>query len=401
MSERNFSSGYIALAPETTKGTIAATPSIYTPVYSQSLTTDIKMMSDEPAYGSKFKRFKNLPGIRAHGGSVQVMAEPNSAASWFKMLMQKGSTTGSGPYTHPYTHGNTNPISYTIDLSLVSHVVRFLGMEASKIGVGWREEEMVFDVDLSGLKSFNSREVSSVSGSGPYTITLKSNGQYDSPTTGLIVGDTIQIYDVSAGSYIDCVVDGLSTTTITVSEDVTAATSGDVLTIKPATPSLSVLTPFLWARTRYTFAVDASTALSNSATASNQTRLEPGTTLNIMHEFDNNEGSKRSGDFDPASLPRKRYDVELDSKVFLDSPDRFRDWSELTKSALVMRAFSGSSNQYELRITLNNLKAKNDDAPTESESVIYHEQKFSPEYDESDGQAFDVKIINNKASAAI
>lgn len=398
MSERNASGGYVAIGKESTKGT-AVTPALFTPYYSQSMVTDAMVMSDEPVYGNKFKRFQNLPGVRSHGGSLQVMAEPNTAASWFDMLVTKGTTLGSDPYTHPFTvSGTTDPNSYTMDVSFVSQVVRFMGVEASKIGIGWQDDKMVFDVDVSGLKSFYGREVSSVSGSGPYTITLKSDGQYDAPTDGLVVDDVIQIYDVSAGSYINCIVDSLTSTTVVVSEDVSAAASGDVLTLRPQTPSLSLLTPFLWPKTRYFFAADAATALSNSATASNQTRLEPGTTMSVMHEFENSTGSKRSGSFDPASLPRLQADAELSIKVFLDDPKRFRDWSELNKSALVMRAFSGSSNEYELRVTMNNLKSTNDNTPTDSSTVVYHEQDFAPQYDTSDGQGVDVKVINGRST---
>lgn len=398
MAERNASGGYVSIGKETTKG-VAVTPSLITPYYSQNLATDISLMSDEPVYGNKFKRFQNLPGTRAHTGTMQVMAEPQTVASWFDMLMTLGSTTGSGPYTHPFTvSGTTDPKSYTVDISFVSYAVRFIGVEASQIGIGWDDEKMVLDVEMSALKSFYPREITSVTGSGPYTITLKSSGQYTTPTEGLVVGDLIQLYDVSAAAYISCVVDSLTSTTIVVSEDVSAGASGDIVSLRPASVSLSLLTPFLWPKTRYFFAADASTAQTNSATVSNQTRLEPGTELTLMHEFNEAEGEKRSGDFDPAALARLQFDVSANIKVFLDTPQRHKDWLELTKQALVMRAYSGSANEYELRVTLNNLKSSTDTNPTDSSSVIYHEVDLVPQYDTSDGQAVDVKVINSRSS---
>lgn len=396
MAEQTASAGIAIIGKETTKGT-AVTPDLFTPYYSQSLSTNINMMSDEPAYGNKFKRFQNLPGVRNHGGSIQVMAEPNTAASWFDMLATKGTTTGANPYTHPFTaSGTTDPNAYTLDIQWGNDVIRFIGCEASKIGIGWQDDKMVFDIDISALKSFYAREVSSIASQ---VITLKSDGQYDSPTDGLVAGDILQIYDVSAGSYINCTVSSVDNATdITVTGTISAAVSGDVLTLRPQTLSLSLLTPFLHPKTQYYFSTTAAQALTDSSTASNQTRLEPGTTMEIMHEFEDSAGSKRSGSFDPASLPRIQYDATFSLKVFLDDAQRHRDWAELTKEALVMRAYSGASNQYELRVTFNNLKAVTNETPTDSNSVVYHEVEYRPQYDTSDSQAFDVKIINARSS---
>lgn len=392
--ERNASGGYIAIGPETAKGT-AVTPSLYTPYYSQSLVTDQRIMSDEPVYGNKFKRFQSLPGVRSHTGAAQVMAEPNTAAHWFNMLATKGTTTGAGPYTHPYTASSTaDPKSYTVDVSFVSQVVRFIGVEASKIGLGWQEDKLVFDIEFSGLKSFYGREIASVSGTGPTTITFKTDTQFSRPTEGLVVGDLVQVWDESGGVYVNAtvasIVDG---TDITVTEDLSSIEAGDFLTLRSATPSLSLLTPFLWGKTEYRFAADAATALTAT-----HTRLEPGTAIELMHEFENAGGSARSGDFDPASLPRLQYDLSVAIKVFLDNPVTFNEWNTLEKKSLVMRSFSGSTNEYELRVTVNHMKAVTDDTPTEQSSVVYHEVDYSPQYDTSDGQAFDVKVINNLAT---
>src|SRR4051794_34211269 len=128
MAERNASVGYLAISKETTKGT-AVTPAVFAPYYKQSLVTDFSLISDEPVYGNKFKRFQALQGIRSHGGSATVMAEPNSAAYFLDMISTKLSTSGSNPYTHSFgASSTTDPNSYTVDVSLVSQVVRFMGV---------------------------------------------------------------------------------------------------------------------------------------------------------------------------------------------------------------------------------------------------------------------------------
>lgn len=400
MAEHNASAGYVAIGKETTKGT-PVLPSLFTPYYSQSIITNLNMMSDEPAYGSKFKRIQFLPGTRSHTGTIQVMAEPNTAASWFDMLTTKGSTTGSNPYTHPFgTSNTTDPKSYTMDISWGHDVIRFVGVEASKIGINWDAEKMVFDLDLSALKSFHARKIASVTGTGPTTLTLKTDGQYDRPTDGLKLSDTLHVYDVSAGTYINATVSGLPSNgyQITVTENLSAAAAGDSVSLRPQTPSLSLLTPFLYPKTQFYFSDTAANAQTASSDTANQTRLEPGTSIEIMHEFENNEGSKRSGSFDPASLMRQQYDATFKIKKFLDTPEQFADWAELTKQAMVMRAYSGGTNQYELRVTFNQLTAITDETPTDSSSVVMHEVEYGTEYKTADSQAFDVKVINARSS---
>lgn len=387
MSEQNAANGYLAIKKQAAPHT-AVTPDVFVPYYNQSLITDPSFISDEPVYGNKFKRFQVLQGLRKHGGSISVMAEPNSAALFADQLATRTGTSGSNPYTHVYGASNSaDPNYYTYDISYVSHVVRFWGAQAGKLQFAFNGDQMVINGDISALHSFYAREIASVSGSGPYTVTLATN--YDpSPTSGLVVGDLIKFYDASTGTYINAEVDTIENgTQITVSENVASLTAGDILTLRPATPTLNVLAPFTWPRTEFRFGATASAALTAA-----QTRLDRGSEISVMHEFNNVDGEDRSGAFDPASLARKQYDLEVKVKKFLDTPDDFNDWNTLEKKALVMRAFSGAS--HELRVTVNNMRALTNDHPTESGGVMYHEFAYGPQYDSSDGQGFSMTVIN-------
>jgi hypothetical protein len=388
MSERNAAAAYVALKKESVKGT-AVIPDTYTSIYRQSLNTDINLIDDKPIYGNKFARLQSLQGIRKHQGSLSVMGEPNTLARFFDMLMQKGSTTGSGPYTHPFTHGTTDPNSYTVDISYVSYVQRFMGVEASKITIGWDGEKMVPEIDVSGLASFTGAEIASISTT---TVTLKTDKD-PTPTNGLVASDTVKIVK-SDGTSTNFTISSLTATTVTLSATAAAFAAGDMLVIRPATPALTLLTPFVWGNTHYFFAADAATAFSNSSTLSNQTRLEPGTEMTMMHGFNDEAGEKRSGAFDPASLIRTTYDATFKAKLFVDNPSKLKEWNAISKQAIVMRAYTGSSNQYELRVTLNNLRVKTNEMPFESEQVMYHDYEFSVDYDTTDGQAFDAKLLN-------
>jgi hypothetical protein len=208
-TERLSNLGYLGLKKESTKGT-AVTPDVYVPLYEDSLITDPHLDDDMAIIGNKFNTFQALQGLRSHGGDFKVLAEPNTAARIIDMLLTKGTTTGVGPYTHPYTLSNvTNPNAYTVDIARGQVVFRFMGLEASEIEPDFDENKMLLNVSAAALKSFTVREISSVSGSGPYTVTLKTN--YDpAPTAGLVVGDLIRFH-LANGTTVDATVASIPT----------------------------------------------------------------------------------------------------------------------------------------------------------------------------------------------
>lgn len=385
MAEQNAALGYAGLGLETTKGT-AVTPTVYCPYYSQSLGTSTNYMSDEPVYGNKFKRYQTLQGLRHHGGSLTVMAEPNTAALWHNMLATKASTSGSNPYTHTFGASATDPKSYTLDVSYGSQVGRFFGVEASKITYGWDDEKMVFNIDVSGLGSFLGREIASISTT---VLTLKTDGYDPTPTAGLVNSDLVAVKKVDGTLTTNFTVASFTATTVTLNATAAAFAAGDMLVLRAATPSLSILTPFLWGRTEFRFGIDAATALSAT-----QVRMESGSELSLMHEFQDNEGAKRSGAFDPASLPRKQYDLDVKLKKFFDQPDSIKYWNARSKRALVMRAYSGATSQHELRVTINNLTFSDVAIPSESGGIIYEDITAMPNYDTTDTQGFSVVVID-------
>lgn len=388
MAEQLANKGYAALKKETTKGT-AVTPTVYVPYYNQSISTDIHLISDEPIYGNKFKRLQSLQGIRSHGGSIRVMAEPNTAGYIHDMITTKGTTTGANPYTHPFAASiTTDPNSYTLDVSYGSaYVERYIGVEASKITYAWENERMMLDIDVSALSSYTAREIASVS-----TNALTLTTTYDpTPTAGLVASDLVSIIKAN-GTIINTTIASVSATVANVAA-AGAAAAGDMLVLRPATPSYTILTPFLWGKTEFRFGATAAAALSAT-----QTRLESGTEISLMHEFVNSEGEKRSGAFDPAALLRGTYDLECKVKVFLDNPEKQQEWLAIAKQSLVMRAFAGATNQHELRVTLNDLRIAGNDHGMESSAIAYHEFDMVPNYDTSDAAGFGVTVINAVAT---
>lgn len=378
--------GYFALIKEAAKGT-ALTPDTYVPLYEDTLTTELSRDEDNPIVGQKFARFNVYQGQRFHTGTLQVLAEPNIAGYVLDAIMTKGTTTGSDPYTHPFTYsGVTDPNSYTFDINRGRMVDRFIGAEISQVGIAFQDNKMVFDLTVSAQKNFSIREVDSVAAA---VVTLKTN--YDpTPTDGLVASDLIGFYDVSAGTYIT----NLTVASVDNATDFTASGSpaliddGDLVFLRPATPSLSLLTPFLWARSEFRFGVDASTALSAA-----HTPVEPGSAWSLLHPFEGDSGSKRSGSFDPAVLNRLQGDAEFTVTQEFDNLEDYNRAMTNAKHSCIIRHFSGTA--HELRVTINNIHRIDPQArPLNTGEIIFDEQTYKPIYDTSDAQGIDVKVIN-------
>lgn len=391
MAEQVASKGYLYIKKEATAGT-PVTPNVGVPYYSQSMVTNFNLISDEPVVGTNFKRFQTLKGLRSHTGSITVMAEPNTIGYFLDMFSTKASTSGAGPYTHTFGASTaTLPNSYTIDIALGSYVVRFWGCQASKLTFGFDGEKMTLTAEISALGSFYGREISSTSTT---TVNLKTDYD-DNPVLGLVASDTIWIQLASGATPLSTTVSSLTDADTFVAGASAAAYNADgVVRLRAATPSYTVQQPFVWGRTRFFFAADAAAALTASATAANQIRLEPGTEISLIHEFENAEGEKRSGGFDPAALIRTVYDAEFKAKMFFDTPDQIKYWNAITKRAVIMRCYTGTTNQYELQITLNDIRTQNDVINSESAATIYHEIDYTPNYDTSDAKGFAAVAIN-------
>jgi len=390
MSAKLANLGYLAIKKETSKG-VAVIPNVYVPLYKESLMTKANIDVDNPIAGNKMATFQHIQGQRDHMGDLQILAEPTTAGYFLDMLLKKGTTTGAGdPYTHPFTLDPADPNSYTVDIAKGDAVFRFMGVEAYELGHEFSDNKMLFNLSVAARKSFIVREIASVSGSGDIEITFKTN--YDpSPTTGLVAGDTIRIL-LANGTTLDRVIDTVdSIIKITLTVGTTSVNDGDLFYIKAATPSFSLVTPFLWSRTEFRFANTAAVALTAT-----HTPLQSGSEWKLQHNLEENEGAKLSGSFDPADLVRAQGDAEFSIKVRFDTPEDMNRFLTVTKRSCVIRHFSGSD--HELRVTFNNLKFIENPVELNTGEIVYAEGSLKPQYDESDGQGFDVTLLNNVAT---
>lgn len=370
---------------------VAVIPDTFAPIYDESLTTNLNLDEDTAIVGMKVARLQSLQGQRDHGGDITVLAEPNTTAQLFDMLLTRGSVTGSNPYTWPFTLGFTDPNSYTLDISNGLTVSRFWGVQASKISPVFDKNEMKHKVSVSALGSFQGREIASIATT---VLTLKTD--YDpSPTTGLVVGDLVNIWKASDGSLNAFTVASLTATTVTLNATAAAFAAGDMLVLRPATVSLPALyaTPFSWARTQFCFGATAAAALSAT-----HTPVEQGSSWTVSHGFKDDKGEKRSGSLDPAALLRTRGDIDLKITKIFSGPDEVKNFAAVKKNALVVRCYAAASNgtTYELRITMNNIKIKKggDGPDIKVGEWEYYQLEYNVDYDSTDGSAWDVKVIN-------
>lgn len=244
---------------------------------------------------------------------------------------------------------------------------------------------------LSALGSFKVARIATVS-----TVTLTLDTLYDpTPNKGLVVGDLIRVMKADGSTSLDTNIaaagvnaDGI---TVVLSNSAAAYAAGDYVFIRAATPSYTLLDPFLWARTQFCFADTAANALSAT-----QIAVETGSKWKLTHSFSSKEGEHRSGSFDPYTHARTQAELQATIKMFYDIPDFQSRFLKIGGYALVVRHYSRADK--ELRITINNNKAKSLKIPLDTGKLVYQEYEFEAVYKTADSQAFDVKVINALAA---
>jgi len=391
--------GYFAIGKEVSRG-VAVRPSVVLPLYEESLVTSLNLDLDNPIMGNRFARYNHFKGQRDHKGVLKVLGEPKTLPHLLNMLLDKGNTTTSGgSYTHPYTLGDLSEASYTIEILKGDIIYRYYGVEASKIIPLFEANVLKFNINVSALGQFSIAPITSAA-----TTALVLSTEYDDmPNKGLVVGDTLVFVKVTGGisdTYEEKVISAVNVngTGVTVGSLSGTFTTGDYCYIKKQTLTPVLGEPFKWSGTEFCFGDDATAAL-----AASQTSVEKGSTFELINEFEDEAGAKRSGSLDPSALVRKQGDVTIKIKKSFQDYKDFERFISVRKRALVIKLYStiiSGSIWNELRITINNMKAKDVPLPLKTGEIIYLDQDYSPQYDTTDTQAFDVKVVNDIAGTS-
>jgi len=392
LKEKLANLGYLMVSEEQIKGD-PALPETPIPLYSEDLTTNINLDEDNPIMGVRAARYNVFRGQEDYQGTIKVLAEPKTAGHLFSMLLKSGTATGDATsgYTHPFTLDLAN--GYTIEFNKGDIPFRFFGVEAKSIGIAFEDNKMVFNVAISALGQFSVAKIASVGG----TTVVLDDSERQNPTDGLTVADTLRLYDVSQTNYEEVTISDIASDgkTLTVSTVGGSYIAGDLCWLKPQTPTYVIAEPFTWARTEFCFGATAAAAVTAS-----QTRVEQGSDYNILNNFEDDAGAKRSGKYTPAALVRAQGDMEINLKKFFKDGQELDRFLQKSDRSLVIRHYSPSDagtdgTLSELRITINEYYIKENTIPLKSGEIIYGNMVLAPIYDSGDGQMFDVKIINS------
>jgi len=393
--------GYMAIGVETIKGT-PVRPTIIVPLYEESLSTSLNLDMDNPIMGNRFARYFNFKGQREHKGVLKILAEPKTLPHFLNMILKKGTTTVSGSVnTHPFTVDNDVPVSksYTVEILKGDVIYRFYGVEISRIAPLFENNTMKLNLTVSALGQFSIAPITSAA----TTAVVLATDYDDAPNKGIVAGDTLVFVKVTGGTsdtYEEKAVSAVNVngTGVTVSALAGTFTTGDYCYIKKQTLVPTLGEPFKWSNTKFYFGDDASAAL-----AAAEVKVEQGSNVEILHDFEDDGGAKRSGSIDPSALVRKSVDLDVRIKKSFSDYKEFERFVSLRKRALVIRFFSSiisGTDKNELRITINNIKMKEAPNPLVTGEIIYLDAAYSPQFDATDSQGMDVKLINDVAGSS-
>lgn len=392
MAEQLGNLGYLAIKKETTKGT-PVTPTTFVPLYSENLTTKINLQDIDPIIGIKSARYAILKGQREHSGELTVLGDPNIIGYFLDMTLTKTSTTGSNPYTHVFgLSTTTDPNSYTLEIAKGNVVFRFWGVQGNELSIDFADNEGRLPVKVAALGCLSVREIASVSTT---TITLKTD--YDgTPNKGFVAADVVRITKSDNSVSLDTTISSVNSDGVTLVLGASAAAyaAGDFIQLrKQPTPTYSLTGSIQWAKTQFCFGSTAAAALSAT-----HTPVESGSTWSVKHMMLPDKGALRSGAYDPVSLIRGLGDADLKTRIFFDSPDEQNRFLANTKRASVVRHLVGSTNQYELRTTFNNIVQDENPVNLKSNEILFNDITWKSTYDTSDAQHFAVTVINAVSS---
>jgi len=393
--------GYLAIGQETTKGT-PVRPTVVVPLYEESLSTNLNLDMDNPIMGNRFARYFNFKGLREHKGTLKVLAEPKTFPHFLNMIMKKGTTTTAGSVqTHPFTVDNDTPVSksYTIEILKGDVVYRFYGVEISRLAYIFEANTMKLNLTVSALGQFSIAPISSAA----TTAVVLATDYDDAPNKGIVAGDTLVFVKVTGGTsdtYEEKLVSAVNVngTGVTVSALSGTFTTGDYCYLKKQALVPTLGEPFKWSGCKFYIGDTAAAALAGA-----ETKVEQGSAIELIHEFNVDGGEKRSGSLDPVALVRKQFDVDIKIKKSFDDYKDFERFISIRKRSLIIRFFStiiSGTDKNEVRITINNLKIKEAPNPLKTGEIIYLDAAYSPQFDATDTQALDVKVINDVAGSA-
>lgn len=391
--------GYLAIGKQTTADA-AVIPDIFVPLIDEDMKVDPKNERVKQIVGINWASNKMLQGVREIGGSVTILADPDSLGHLLNMTMEKDTTTGSAPvgYTHPFLIGDAK--YYTIDIVKGNSVHRFVGCQIDKLELSFQDGKLVAKADIIAKHAFTAATLrTALTGAGMTSVVFDE--QYDpEPCVGLVAGDVIQVQEDDLDMTdvtIATVVSGNKS--ITMGATAVTASVGALISLKPQVPTYAALQdPFRFGQCLVGFGADQNAADANVASYALATPLDD-FKLTIMRNIVRRPATGKN---DPLTLVGPG-DAELTVKKLFEDAREQQKWLDIVKGAVSI-LFTGeniATTYYSsLSIKLHNIKPSDHGNKLSKGEYVYDETTFLAEYDDDDAVAVEATIVNKTAGTA-
>jgi hypothetical protein len=394
MSNYLADKSFLAVKPQSVT-TTPVIPNHFIPLLSESIRVNPNFAANRAMKGLSWKSDELLKGPRQIEGQLEIWADPDSLAHLINMCFVKTSTSGSAPdgYTHIFDIGEGK--SYSLDIVRGIYAQRIYGVRGDKLKFSFEDNKMKATIDIKALGQFYTASVAiALTGAGMTTAVLSTD--YDlRPSDGLVIGDVVNIggVDLTLTSVnVDGKTIGFASTAVT-------AAVGDPVFLKAQTPSFTALQePFYFGNTLVGIA--ATSALADTAAAAKSTATP---CYDLGLEIQNDLfAAPASGFTGPASLLNQVRGGALDlTRLFADAT-QYQKWIENVKQAVTIITTgrfikSDLTTSEKLTIKMNKTKLISNEEPLNVGQYIFDKQKFELLYDNTDGDALTLTIVNRTA----
>ena len=386
---------YLAVKVEANEGQ-AVRPDKFIPLVSENIATNPNYTTDRRFMGLDWKSDDLLKGGRSHEGDLVIYADPDNLGHFLNMILKKGTTTGdiTDGYIHPFTVGN--PKTYTIEIGKGTYAQRYFGVKGDRLRFEFVDGKLQATLSIKAMGQFSVGALA-VALTGVGMTSLKLNQEYDlSPTSGLVVGDIIQVKQ-DDGTYVD-----LTISTITDGQSVTFASTtitaaiGNPVRLKLQVPSFTTLQEPLF-QGNALVGVGANESAATTAAGSKATAT-------AMYEFvlekiNNLLDAPATGSMDPIKLlPQVREGTLTISQLF-ENETQHLDWLNRVKQAitLIVSGKAIGTGKEKLTWKCHKVKLVTNEEPLDVGNYIFDRQSFEMLYDATDVKAITVELVNNSA----
>ena len=397
MSNYLGDSQYIAIKVEAIENT-PVLPNLFLPLINEDVKTILNREVDPRMAGVDWENFDVVNGRRTHEGTIELYADPDTLGHLFNMLYKKGTTTGDGSvgYTHPFTA--ENPDSYTIEIAKGLYAQRYFGVKADKLKLEFDGNKLKATVDIKAAGQWSVGTLDGNLSGSSTELYLKQNYSVR-PNYGLIVGDVLVVGGVEVTlTSVDA--GGLKVGFGAIS--ITASDGDPVYLKKQAYSAATLYAPFLEGNCLIGVGVNEAAATTAAGSRTTATPVE-----NLIIELSNNLLQQpASGSSDPIKILPQAKKANITLKKLFEDTTQHQKWLDATKQAITVimtgKYIKSDRTTHELlTIKFHNVKLNPNNNAIGIGEYIYDDQTFDVLYDNTDGKAIEISLVNRTAGTSM